>query len=280
MGTSTYKIGVIGTGKMGGTIVKAIMDKRLIPSENLFIYDKKEEKLYPFIQRGARSSSIDQMSKKVDVLIIAVKPYDIKAVLKLLKGKLNSSQMIVSIAAGVSISFISRILGDSTPIVRVIPNTAISVGEGICALSTGSTIDARKIEFIHRIFQAVGYVVELPEDKLDAVTGLSGSGPAYVYTVIEGLIQGGEKAGLSREISEKLAIQTVLGAAKLARESAKNLRELISSVATPGGTTVRGLQVLEEGNIKDLLSRAVVEAVKRARQISREIESKYGNKYI
>lgn len=273
MANSTYKVGVIGTGKMGGTLVKAILDKNLILPKNLFVCEKEERKLNPFIQKGAKFSSVDEIAKKVDIVIIAVKPNDVKPLLKLLKGKLNTSQIVVSIAAGISISFISKRLGGSVPVVRVMPNTAISVNEGICALSTGSTIDGKKISFIEKIFQAVGQVVELPENKLDAVTGLSGSGPAYVYMIIEGLIRGGEKAGLSREISRKLVIQTVLGAAKLAKKSDRELEELIASIATPGGTTIKGLEVLEKGKLIDLLSRAVAQATKRARQINLEAGS-------
>lgn len=269
---SSYKAGVIGTGKMGGTLVEAILDKNLLPPRNLLIYDKKEEKLNPFIQKGARYSCLSGIIKKVDIIIIAVRPNDIKALLQSIKGKLKPSQIVVSIAAGVTISFISRILGDSIPVVRVMPNACISVSEGICALSTGSTMDAKKIRFIEKIFETVGQVVELPEEKLDAVTGLSGSGPAYVYMMIKGLIQGGERAGLSREISRKLATQTVMGAAKIAQETNKDLEELISSIATPGGTTARGLEVLDKEGMVDLFSRAVVEATKRAKQITLEVE--------
>ncbi|MBC7188925.1 pyrroline-5-carboxylate reductase, partial [Candidatus Aerophobetes bacterium] len=231
----------------------------------------EEKKIYPFAEKGARFSSIDEIAKMTDIIIIAVKPKDITHVLYSLKGNLNSSQIVVSIAAGVTMSFISKILGNSIPVVRVMPNIAISVGEGICVLSTGSVIDAGKIKFIEKIFSSVGKVIELPEDKFDAVTALSGSGPAYVYVFIQGLIKGGEKAGLSPEVSRKLATQTVLGAAKMVQESEESLEELIKSVATPGGTTVAALDVLKEGKMIDLISKAIEEAAKRANKISLEI---------
>jgi len=271
---NSYKVGILGTGKMGGAIAHAILDKNLVCRKSVFVFDKQEEKLTPFIQKGAKSSSLKEIANKADIIIIAVKPDDMKNLLESLKGKLNPQQVVISIAAGITICFISKILGESIPVVRVMPNAAISVDEGTCALSTGSTMDAQKIGFIERIFKQLGQVVELPEEKLDAVTGLSGSGPAYVYMMIEGLIQGGERAGLSREISRKLAIQTVLGAAKIARETDKSMQELILAIATPGGTTARGLKVLDEGDFVDLLSRAVVEAAKRAKKINQEIESK------
>ena len=273
MASLMYRVGIIGTGKMGGALIRAILDKSLICPENLFIYDKQKEKLDPFVRKGAQPSSIDEIGKKVDILIIAVKPGDVKDVLGPLKGTLSPSQMLVSVAAGVTISFLSKIIGNAIPVVRVMPNAAISVNEGACVLSAGCVKNPEKIEFVRKIFESVGYAVELSENKLDAVTGLSGSGPAYVYRVIQGLIQGGEKTGLPREIARKLAIQTVLGAAKLVKESDKELRELITFIATPGGTTVEGLKVLDNGKVVELFSQAVVAAAKRAGQISLEIES-------
>ena len=270
---SKIKIGVIGAGKMGGALIKIILDKNLVLPRDLFICEKVEERLNPFLQRGVRGCSVEELSEQVDVIIIAVKPYDVKPVLESLRGRLNPSQMVVSVVAGVTISFISRIIGESIPVLRMMPNSAILVGEGICAFSRGAGIEEKRLNFLLRIFQAMGEVIEVSEEKMDAVTGLSGSGPAYVYTAIEGLIKGGEKVGLPKETSKKLAIQTVLGAAKLARESNKNLKELISSVATPGGTTVEGLKVLEKGDFVDTLAQAVVRSTRRARQISLEIDS-------
>lgn len=268
----SYKVGIIGTGKMGGIMANAILDKDLVFPENLFLYDKVTEKLKPFINKGAKSSCLEEIAKEADIIIIAVKPNDVRPILQALKEKLESSQIVVSCAAGVKISFISKLLEKSVSVVRVMPNAAISVDEGVCALSTGSVMDAKKIGFIERIFNAVGKVVELPEEKLDAVTGLSGSGPAYVYMMIEGLIRGGEKAGLSREISRKLAIQTVLGAAKTAQANQEEIQQLISCVATPGGTTAKGMEVLQKGNLIELFAKAILEATKRAQQISSEIE--------
>ena len=269
-----YKVGVIGTGKMGGALTKAILSKKLLSPGNLFIYDTIKKKLSSLAKEGAKPCSMDEISKKVDILIIAVKPNNVKNVLELIKDKLRSSQMVVSIAAGVTISFICKVLGNFIPVVRVMPNAAILVDEGMCVISQGPVKDAKKFEFLQRVFQTVGCVLELPENKLDAVTGLSGSGPAYVYKMIQGLIQGGEKTGLPKDISKKLTVQTVLGAAKLIKETSKKIEELVSSIATPGGTTIEGLKVLEKENLMELFSKAVIQATKRAKQISLEIEQK------
>ena len=188
------------------------------------------------------------------------------------KLNLNSSQIVISIAAGITTSFISRILGNSIPILRIMPNSAILAGEGMCVISTPDReVDEGKISFVKKIFKSVGDIVELPEESLDAVTGLSGSGPAYVYLMIQGLIKGGKMAGLTEDVSRRLATQTVLGAAKLLKESKREINDLISSIATPGGTTVEGLKVLREGNFVDLIARAVMKATQRARQIRKEI---------
>jgi len=267
-----YKVGVIGLGKMGGALVRAILDKNLISPENILIFEKIKEKAYPFEKRGVRFLPPDQMSRKLDILIIAVEPKNVKEVLESFRGKLNSSQIVISIAAGITTSFISRILGNSIPVLRVMPNSAILAGEGMCVISTpGREVDKEKISFVKKIFKSVGDIVELPEESLDAVTGLSGSGPAYVYLMIQGLIKGGKMAGLTEDVSRRLATQTVLGAAKLLKESKREINDLISSVATPGGTTVEGLKVLREGSFVDLIARAVMKATQRARQIRKEI---------
>ncbi len=268
-----YKVGFIGIGKMGGALVRTVLEKDILAPSNIFLCDKIEKKLYPFLQKGVRASSLEEISYKADILIIAVEPKEVKSVLQSLKEKLRPSQLIVSIAAGVTISFISRILGGSIPVIRIMPNAAIQVGEGISAICYSSKIDEEKLNFVKKMFASIGYVVELPEDKFDAVTGLSGSGPAYVYTTIQGLIKGGEMAGLSREISKEFAIQTVFGAAKLAKESKKSIKELISSIVTPRGTTAEGIKVLEESNFIDILAKAILKATKRAKDISIEIES-------
>jgi len=266
-----YKIGIIGTGRMGGAIAVKIIDRKIVPAKNVIIFDKREEKLSPLTRKGAVPCPTEEIGKKADIIIIAVEPKDVKDVLECLKTKLTPSQVIVSIAAGITTHFISKILENSIPVVRIMPNTPILVNEGMCALSHTSNVDQEKINFIKKIFGVFGKIIELPEEKIDAVTGLSGSGPAYVYLFIHGLIKGGEKCGLSTEVARKLAIQTVLGAAKLAQQTPQNLEELILSVATPGGTTVEGLKVLEKAKMVDFVSQAVIEATKRAKEISMKI---------
>jgi len=270
------KIGFIGAGKMGGFLIGSIIDKKLLPLQNIWVCDKVKEKLRPLAKKGVKvTTSVKEISRNVDIIILAVKPVDIKLVLKELKGEVSSSQLIVSIAAGVSISCLTKMLGKDIPVVRVMPNIPISVGEGMCIFSPGPGVKEDKIKVIRQILNAVGEVEELPEDNQNAVTGLSGSGPAYIYAVIEGLIKGGIKVGLSREIAYNLAVQTTLGAAKLAKESSLSLKDLLSAVTSPKGTTAEGLKVLKEEGLEDCLARAVIKSTERANQISKEMESEF-----
>jgi len=267
---ATTKVGFVGAGRMGEALIRGILRGKLIPPQNLWICDKVEEKLLSLLPLKVRiSSQIRTIIEKVDVLFIAVKPQDIDAVLKELKNEAGSFPLIISIAAGISTFYISRELGGKVPVVRVMPNIASLVGEGISAISGGEETGGEHMKMAKEILGSVGEVIEVPEDKQDAVTGLSGSGPAYIYAVIQGLIEGGVRAGLEEKIASRLAIQTTLGAAKLAKENKISLKELKTSVISPGGTTAKGLKVLDEGGLRDCLARAVIQASRRARELTR-----------
>lgn len=264
----TQKIGFIGTGKMGRALIEGILKKKLIPPQNLWICDKVKEKLSFFTKYDIKTSlRIQPVVKNAEVIFIAVKPQDISEVLEDLKSEVQPSQLIVSIAAGITTSYITKKLGKKIPVVRIMPNIAILVEEGMAGVSFGKRVNLEQKRVVRKILTSVGEVIDISENQQDAVTGLSGSGPAYIYTVIQGLIQGGMKAGLSQEAASKLAIQTVLGAAKLAKESKDSLEELRRAVTSPGGTTIEGLKVLEKKGLEDCLAEAVVRASQRAREL-------------
>jgi len=264
------KIGFIGAGKMGSALIRSILEKRLVSSENLWVCDKISEKLSSFSQRGVNTSvKIKPMIKRVDVIFIAVEPQHISKVLEILKNEIRSSQLIVSIAAGITTSYIREKLTTEVPIVRVMPNSPALIGEGISAISPSRGTNIENIEIVKEILEAAGEIIEVPEGLQDAVTGLSGSGPAYVYTFLEGLTEGGIKAGLSKEVASRLAIQTTLGAAKMAKESGIPLDELRKAVVSPGGTTSEGLRGLEKGGFKSCLAQAVIRGTERARELRR-----------
>ena len=264
------KIGFIGAGKMGSALIRSILEKRLVSSKNLWVCDKIPEKLSFFSERGVNTSvKIKPMIKRVDVIFIAVEPQHISKVLEILENEIRSSQLIVSIAAGITTSYIREKLSAEVPIVRVMPNAPALIGEGISAISPSRGTNIDNIRIVKEILEAAGEIIEVPEGLQDAVTGLSGSGPAYIYTLLAGLVEGGIKAGLSKEVASRLAIQTTLGAAKMAKESGIPLDELRKAVVSPGGTTSEGLRVLEKGGFKSCLAQAVIRGTERARELRR-----------
>jgi len=264
------KIGFIGAGSMGSALIRSILEKRLVSSKNLWVCDKIPEKLSSFSEIGINTSvKIKPMIRGVDIIFIAVKPQGISEVLENLKNKIRSSQLIVSIVAGITTSYIRQKLSLEIPVVRVMPNAPALMGEGISAISPSRGTNIENIEIVKEILGAAGEIIEVPEELQDAVTGLSGSGPAYIYTLLEGLVEGGIKVGLSKEVASRLAIQTTLGAAKMAKESGISLDELRRAVVSPGGTTSEGLRVLEKGGFKSCLAQAVIRGTERARELRR-----------
>jgi len=262
------KIGVIGTGKMGDALIKGILMKRVILAESIWVYDKNPERLTSILKLGVKKAfNIKHLVRESKIIIVAVKPQDIDAAVEEIKNEIKSSHLLISIAAGITISYLIKKLGKQVPLVRVMPNITVTVGEGISCISPTKGVNSEYIKITKEIFKAVGEVVEVPEEMQDAVTGLSGSGPAYVYTFIKGIALGGIKAGLNEELAYKLAIQTTLGAAKMAKETPSSLDELRRAVVSPGGTTAQGLKALEKGRIEDYLTEAVVRATQRSRDL-------------
>ena len=214
-----------------------------------------------------------QENKKItsesDIIILAVKPNIIGSILKELKNDITPKHLVVSIAAGIPLDFIESALNKGCRVVRVMPNTPCLVGETAAGYALGKAATRDDGKLVGEILNAVGKSYLLEEKHLDAVTGLSGSGPAFVYTVIEALSDGGVKMGLPRDISTKLAAQTVLGSAKMVLETGMHPGELRDFVTSPGGTTIEGLHALEKGNIRNALIDAVETATKKSKKLGR-----------
>lgn len=201
-----------------------------------------------------------------DVVILAVKPQNISEVLGPLSN-IRGQKLVISIAAGIPLSYLQEKL-PPVPIIRAMPNNPALVGEGITALAKGEKVATRHYAIAEKIFKLVGEVVEVPEKWMDAVTALSGSGPAFVYQVIEGLIQGGIRVGLPLKVAVKMALPTVIGAAKTIEKTGKSPQELTPMVASPGGTTIEGLKVLEKYHLVEALTKAVTAAAKKSKVLS------------
>jgi len=201
------------------------------------------------------------------VVVIAVKPQMIPTVLAELKPLLKRKPLVISIAAGVTLHTLSDGLGGDLPVIRVMPNTPCLVGASATGFAPNATATKEQIEVATKLFSAVGVVFPLPERLLDAVTGLSGSGPAYIYTLIEALADGGVKMGLPRDVALKLATQTTFGAAKMLIETGQHPSILKDAVTSPGGTTIAGIHALENGSFRGSVMNAVEAATKRATEL-------------
>jgi len=205
-----------------------------------------------------------------DVLVLAVKPQVMDAVLAEVKPAVRTVQLVVSIAAGITLQSLAAGLGASTRLVRVMPNTPCLVGASATGFSPASTATTDDIAAVDRLFRAVGVAYSVPEKLLDAVTGLSGSGPAFVYLFIEALADGGVKCGLPRAVAQSLAAQTVLGAARMVLETGQHPGSLKDAVASPGGTTIAGLHALEQAAFRAAAMDAVEAATKRAAELGKK----------
>ena len=267
------KLGFIGGGNMAEAMIKGLLSASFIEAKNIFVSEPSEAKRDTLHAEYKIKVSADnrELVKKCDILILVVKPQIFQEVLVDICSLVDSDKLVISIAAGVPISIIDDALrGDKNKkfsIVRTMPNTPALVQEGVTAIASGQHVSKTDVKIAHRIFEAVGCTVDVEEDQLDAVTGLSGSGPAYIFMLIEALSDAGVKMGLSREVSTTLTIQTVLGSAKLARESGKHPGELKDMVTSPGGTTISGLHALEEGSLRTTLMNAVEDATLRSREL-------------
>jgi len=277
------KLGFIGGGNMAEAMIKGLISSSFVESKNIFVSDVVSERLEFLHSEYKVKTVLDnrELVEKSDILILAVKPQVVKKVLENVRDLIDAKKLLVSVAAGVPISTILAVLKTGQDrkynIVRTMPNTPALVQEGVTAIAAGENVSKADIQIVHRLFEAVGKTVDVDEVHLDAVTGLSGSGPAYIFMIIEALSDAGVKMGLSRDVSNILTIQTVLGSAKLARESGKHPGELKDMVTSPGGTTISGLHTLEAGGLRTTLMNAVESATKRSQELGRNAKSQDGS---
>lgn len=264
------KIALIGAGNMGKALLRGILRSGLTPAKNITVVDIHEGKLEDLrkefgvpVGRDARLAV-----KGAELVILAVKPVTLNEVLDLIRDGVDPSQLFISIIAGVESSYIRERIGKGNPVVRVMPNIAATVDAAASAIAAAPPATEEHFKIAEAIFAAVGEVVRVDEEHLDAVTGLSGSGPAYVYMFIEALCDGGVKMGLPRDVAMKLATQTVFGAAKLVKETGLHPATLKDQVTTPAGTTISAIHELEKSGLRAMLISAVGTATERSRELN------------
>ncbi len=239
------------------------------PASQISATIRREESRKALSELGGISISLDNVAaaKKADVIVLCVKPQAMNALVTHIAPAIDSSKLVISVAAGVPMAALQRNLGAGARIVRAMPNTPCLVGQGATAVAAGEHATAEDLATATKLFEAVGLTTVVEESQLDAVTGLSGSGPAYIFLIIEALSDAGVKVGLSRHIALKLAAQTVLGSAHLLLETGAHPGALKDQVTSPGGTAIAGLHTLEAGGLRTTLIDAVEAASRRARQL-------------
>ncbi len=266
-------ITVLGAGNMGTALMKGIINSGLTPPDKLTACGRQHEKLQRLAETWNVRYSIDasEAIQASEIILLCVKPQTLPALLASTAGAFRNDQLVISIAAGITIDWLQRNIDSKVSIVRSMPNIAATVDQGATAVAFGQRVTEEQQRIAISIFEAVGDVVIVPEEQLDAVTGLSGSGPAYIYMVIEALIDGGVKMGISRDISTRLAIQTVLGSATLVKTSGLHPAILRDQVTTPGGTAINAIHELETHGLRSMLINAVATATRRSGELSKII---------
>jgi pyrroline-5-carboxylate reductase len=261
------KIAILGAGNMGRALIAGLLSED--PKQSIIAYDKSSAALkkLPKSVAAIAPHRWAEATHRPDAVIIAVKPQDVADSLSWAQNCANFKPLWISIAAGVTLAKLRSILGASARICRVMPNTPALIGQGMSAYALNDKCSIRDGKITESILASCGRTIAVPEKLMNAVTGLSGSGPAYVYLFIEALIEGGVTAGLPLSIARELAIQTVVGSALLAQRSPESPAELKSRVMSPAGTTARGLMALEEGGFKYAVIKAVTSAAARAEEL-------------
>ncbi len=263
------KIGVVGGGKMGGALIGGIISRGMVEAAALMVADKDEQRLAELAKdHGVRVTTDNRAAvREADLVILSVKPQNMAEVLSELAGAADPKSLFISIAAGIATGFIEERLGKGVRVVRVMPNLPALIGEGAAALAPGAFAGKEDLELARRIFTAVGIAVEVEESLMDAVTGLSGSGPGYAFLIIEALADAGVRMGLAGDVALKLAAQSLLGAARLCLRGEKPPGELRAMVTSPGGTRLAGLKVMEECRLRETLIAAVEAATRRSAEL-------------
>ena len=269
---SHRRLALLGTGKIGGILLRAFLKQNLILPEHTFATVRHPERARALSQELHIPVSTDNHSaaRQGDIILLCVKPQTVGEILEEIRSEVSPDKLIVSIAASVSTQYLEKHLAANIPVVRAMPNTPCAIGCGMTALCKGTHANASHLHDAGTLFEAVGRTVVVDEKLMDAVTGLSASGPAFVYIILESLAEAGVKVGLPRDVATLLAAQTMQGAARVVLETGDHPALLKDAVTTPAGCTIDGILELEEGKLRVTLIKAVVKATHRAGELLSE----------
>src|SRR5579871_2272930 len=262
------RIAILGTGKIGESLLAGL---RSSDWADIVASSRRPERADELHERHGveTTTSNPEAIKGADVVVLAVKPQDIEALLEEIGHLLGPEQTVLSIAAAIPTARIERHLADDVPVVRAMPNTPATVHEGIAGMCAGRHAGREHLDRAGTVLRAVGDVVEVPEPQMDAITAVSGSGPAYYALLAESMIEAGILLGLSRDISTRLVVQTMLGTAKLLRDENVHPVELREMVTSPGGTTIRAIRELEQAGVRAAFLNAISAAMERSKELAR-----------
>lgn len=273
---ASKKIGFIGAGAMTESILDGLVLKGKVKRENIFIMNKvNQSRLEQLaLKYQLQISQLDpEKVNQADILILAVKPKDVLDVLKQWGRSWTKKQVLISVVAGISTSLIEKLCYNQVPVIRTMPNTSCSVGLSATAIACGKWALKEHFEIAKYIFHSIGSVYPVDEKMMDVVTGLSGSGPAYFYYMVEALENAGIEAGLDQDMARSLTIQTFLGAAHMLQKSGKSAKELRKEVTSPGGTTMAGLEVLNRHHFNKIMKLAVFRAKERSCEMGEQLKN-------
>jgi len=267
---SGKRVAVLGAGKMGGILLKALLEKGLLTPGSTCATVAHEERARNLSQQLGITVGTDNVAavRNADIVLIGLKPQVVEEVAAQIQPAVSAKQLFISVAASVPTSHIERALGQNIPVIRAMPNTPCLLGVGITAICRGKFATAEHLELACALFAVGGRTVAVDEKHMDAVTALSGSGPAYIYIILESLAEAGVKVGLPRDVATLLAAQTTLGAATVVLETGDHPALLKDAVTTPAGCTIDGILELEEGKLRVTLIKAVVKAAQRAKELA------------
>jgi len=263
------QLAVLGAGKMGGILIEAFVKQGLVSPADIHATVGHVGGERKNLSKVSVSTGTDNRAaaRAADVIILGVKPQTLGQVVDEILPEINESKLLISVAASVPTDYIERRIGSNVPVIRAMPNTPSMVGEGITAISRGKFATQKHVDTARKLFDAVGKTVVVDEKHMDAITGLSASGPAFIYIILESLAEGGVKVGLPRDLATLLASQMALGAAKMVIETGDHPALLKDTVTTPAGCTIDGILELEEGGLRVTLIKAVVKATQRAKEL-------------
>lgn len=262
-----YKLGVIGAGVMASAIIDCALNNNVLNLNNLIVFDISTKRIQELNQRGIHTAnSLEQLINVSEIIMLSVKPQHYLEILS--SADFSKVKSIVSIMAGVKINSIrTKLNNPNCAITRAMPNTPCKIGKGFCGLCFDNVSNSHQA-FINQLFNACGEVAVFTEDKFDAITSITGSGPAYVYMFINGMINGGMNGGLTYTEAKKMAISTLIGASKLANSSEKSMENLIDSVCSEGGTTIEAINHYRENNLETIISKGIDKCRERSKYLS------------